>query len=299
VYYRADDLVFRDFGDGEYRGEGHYCLLPPSRHPFGMIYRWLIPLPAGPLPFIADVAAGGFLNPTPQSVTLVTECTESTESTEDNRGLLKAVMREGHSSTSSVERSSKPPPLTEIDADVERMILETLPAGVGRRNYQVFQLARSLKAIPRLADAPVDSLEPYVRRWHHLGVASKVIGTEGFESTWVDFLLAWPKVKFPKGAEPMAGILEKAKTSPIPQAALKYDHPGLWLLVGLCRELQRVSGDKPFFLSCETARKLLKLPNRMDSWRMLFLLRHDRVIEEVEKGGPGKRRASRYRYLGD
>ena len=63
------------------------------------------------------------------------------------------------------------------------MIVESLPAAMGQRNRQVFELARALKAIPALADAPADSLQPYVRRWHTMGVAKQVIKTEPFEET--------------------------------------------------------------------------------------------------------------------
>ena len=55
---------------------------------------------------------------------------------------------------------------------IEKVLVESLPSGVGKRNRQVFELARVLKAIPALADMPVDAidtLEPYVRRWHNLG----------------------------------------------------------------------------------------------------------------------------------
>ena len=196
-------------------------------------------------------------------------------------------------------RVTTPPTPKRVDLDVDQVIQQTLPAGIGRRNRQVFELARALKAVPRLADAPVDTLEPSVRRWHDLGVASEVIATEPFDETWIDFLQAWPKVKFPKGTEPMVAVFEKAKAGPVPRAALKYEHPQLRLLAALCRELQRTAGDKPFFLSCETARRLLDASHRMATWRWLSLLLHDRIIQEVEKGDPKKRRASRYRYLGD
>ena len=121
----------------------------------------------------------------------------------------------------------------------------------------MFELARALKGIPALADAPAENLGPYVRRWHTLGVEKGVIGTEPFEETRIDFLIAWPKVKFPKGAEPMTKVFELAKRAPTPQAALRYEQDGLRLLVALCRELQRASGDKPFFLACRTAGGLL------------------------------------------
>ncbi len=52
VYFRGPDGYY-EFGDGEYRGDArHYCLLPPSRHPDGPTYTWLVPLPSGELPII-------------------------------------------------------------------------------------------------------------------------------------------------------------------------------------------------------------------------------------------------------
>ncbi len=58
VFFRAADLRFRGLPDGEYRGTGHYTLLPPSRHPNGPSYKWLIDLPAGELPLIDPIEAG-------------------------------------------------------------------------------------------------------------------------------------------------------------------------------------------------------------------------------------------------
>ncbi len=62
--------------------------------------------------------------------------------------------------------------------------------------------------------------------------------------------------------------------------------------------LQRVSGEKPFFLACRTAGKLLGVDHTTAS-RGLFLLRNDGLLEEVEKGNRINRRASRYKYRGD
>jgi len=42
-YFRADGPApNRDFAWGELRGEGRYCVLPPSLHPSGVRYRWLL-----------------------------------------------------------------------------------------------------------------------------------------------------------------------------------------------------------------------------------------------------------------
>jgi hypothetical protein len=58
VYFRGTERRIAKLADGELRGAG-YCLLPPSRHPDGPVYSWLVLLPDGPVPFISDVYAAG------------------------------------------------------------------------------------------------------------------------------------------------------------------------------------------------------------------------------------------------
>ena len=139
---------------------------------------------------------------------------------------------------------------------MNRLVLEHLPAGPGHRNRKVFELARALKAVPWLSDAcgkDLDRLEPCLRVWHNEGVRRGVIATVPFTETWIDLLRAWPKVKFPKGEEPMVALLERAARGPAPSAADRYEEEGLRLLVALCCELQRAAGSDPFFLACRTA----------------------------------------------
>ena len=102
-------------------------------------------------------------------------------------------------------------------------------------------------------------MKPYVRRWHRIGLETGVIATEPFEETWIDFLHAWPRVKFPKGNEPMIAILQRAKDSPPPAVAQNYEGDGLRLLVALCREFQRESGRNRSSSACRTAARLLGL----------------------------------------
>jgi hypothetical protein len=66
-----------DLGDGELRGGG-YCLAPPSKHPNGHVYRWLI-APGDEIPTI-DLHEAGFL---PVVSELYTEDTDHTEDTDD------------------------------------------------------------------------------------------------------------------------------------------------------------------------------------------------------------------------
>lgn len=49
VYFRSHELGIKKQGDGELRGAG-YCLLPPSRHPSGTVYEWVVELRDEPPP---------------------------------------------------------------------------------------------------------------------------------------------------------------------------------------------------------------------------------------------------------
>jgi hypothetical protein len=305
VYFLTGQLGFHEFADGEYRADSkHYCVLPPSRHPDGPVYTWLIPLPDGPLPFVDDVRAAGFLD----------GFTTATESTEDNGGsprITDAIgSGVGGEDKDTPKQSigvwpnqvlSSPAPTTHsvvsalsVTTDEERAIIESLPRQTGKRHRQVFELARALKAIPWLADAEARALEPHVRRWHRLGVEQGVIATKAFEETWIDFLRAWPKVKFPKGLEPILAIVERARRN-IPREAQKYEQPALRLLVSICRELQQAVGDADFYLATRTAGGVLGV-DHVQAWRWLFLLQQEQIIRETQKGTT--QRASRFRYIG-
>ncbi|MBP60394.1 MAG: hypothetical protein CMJ62_02605 [Planctomycetaceae bacterium] len=265
--------------DGELRaGGGCYSVLPPSMHPSGSVYEWAIPLPDGSLPEI-DPHDCGLWGPTAMSVT---------ESTERPRALHMRTEAIGGGSKSVGGESP------DVEAAAEAAILGSLPLGPGQRHQQVFDLARALKAIPALADAPVNELKTYVRRWHEL--AQPVIRTQAFEETWIDFLKGWPRVMFPKGAEPMANIVERVLSLPLPAVAEQYEQDKLRSLVSLCRELQRATGDGPFYLACRTAGQLLDVDHNTAN-RWLYLLRDDRVLVEVKKGNAKSRKASRYRYV--
>jgi hypothetical protein len=301
VYFRTgpENLFFVDLRDvqppedGEYSAScRHYSVLPPSRHPDGPMYRWVVPLPDGDIPFVGDVRAAGLLpshvrddQVTRENVTeetdereesQETEDTEETEETEETEAIKGGVEKPAPpspngpvSSVSSVSSVTS----GEADAEIDAAVLKTIPSAIGRRNKQVFELARALKGIPRLADAPVDAVKSHVRGWHRIGLARRVIGTEPFEETWIDFIHAWPRVRFPKGNQRLLNIVQRAKES-ISTVPQRYEGAGLRLLVAVCREFQRDSGGQPFFLSCHMAATLLGLGENghVKAWRWLELL---------------------------
>ena len=94
----------------------------------------------------------------------------------------------------------------------------------------------------------------------------------------------------------MDQVLERIKDAQEPAAARAYELPGLRLLVALCCALQRSARDAPFFLSCRTAGRLLDV-DHTTAWRWLYLMVSDGLLEVAERGQPGQKRATRYRYV--
>lgn len=287
VYFLGPAL-FRDFGDGEYRGDSrHYVLLPPSAHPDGGEYKWIRPLTVARLRALDPVEAGLL----PESLSHVSDSlSNDSESTAQQR--TQRRQRGEHPPTPAPCLLSSS--VISVARDkLERILRGTQPKRVGQRCRCVFELARRLKGLPELCDADPRQLKPLLREWHAL--AYPVIRTKPFEETWIDFLKAWPKVRFPVGSGPIDMIFERAMAAITPPELQEHHHSGIRLLAALCRELQADAGEYPFFLACRTAGRLLGVDHGTAS-RWLFFLVSEGVLSIVTVGSVG--RATRYRYVG-
>ncbi len=269
---------FRDCGDGELRGDaGHYCLLPPSRHPNGTVYNWIVPLLAGELPLIDPFSVG---------LARYTEKTERTEKTEE---------------ISRYSRLSPASPFSPFTCDegtrgaVEIAIVDSLPTSAGHRHRKIFDFCRRLRAISGLSEADPRSLRPIVEIWHKQALPT--IATKDFAETWADFVHGWDKVKHAAGRGAVEAIFETAAKAKPPLRCVELygaDAPIL-RLAAFCRALQRTAGDADFFLDIRTAARLLKVCPRT-AWKWLRALCIDGILELREKGTQATHRASRYRY---
>lgn len=278
VYCRSEFGRIVKLNDGELRGAG-YCVLPPSNHPNGTRYEWII-LPHDSIPHL-DLAESKFLCPSVTETTESTEITESPETTQENRRQLKPVVGEGIGLVG-----------LEFDSAIQAIFSRTLPLSSGKRNLAVFELARGLKSMPGFSEADPNVLKEFVRQWHSLALPN--ISTQPFEDTWIDFLRAWPRVKFPAGLDPMSEILKRAQQAS--ESDWPYESQGLRLLASLCRELQRAMGAEPFFLSCRKAGSLLGI-HHVRAYRWLWLLENDKIIQTVTKGDRQTQQATRFRYI--
>ena len=92
--------------------------------------------------------------------------------------------------------------------------------------------------------------------------------------------------------------MQRALEAPLPEAAKRYDEEPIRRLVALCRQLGHEADGGPFYLACRTAADLLRV-SHVQTNRWLFLLAHDGVIEQLNKGDRASRKAAEYRYRGD
>jgi Bifunctional DNA primase/polymerase, N-terminal len=279
------------YTDGELRSDGAYCVVPPTMHPDGVPYEWVIP-PTNKIPLV-DLFDAGFLDSgacnredrddrddRDSRVNRANRETERTEITENTgRCLLLS-----QSSTLSLSQ--------EIQQAIER----TRPDGLHKRHTLLFHFARHLKSIPSLADVPVNELRLYVQKWYD---SAKPFIRSPFEETWFDFGEAWDKIRFPVGQGPVDMAFAMVLASELPEVADQYEQQELRLLVGLCRELQRAAGaDSPFFLASRVAARLLQVDHSTAA-RWLKGLQLDGIIQLVEAGSSSSGKASRYRYIAD
>jgi len=273
VYFEGHIERTKKIRNGELRSNRGYCLLPPSVHPDGVVYQWKIPSQKENLHCLAPQKAG--------FIPFHTEKPEQPEIDRVNRGIQKQ--------TEHIEAIEC--------GGVEKAIRETLPKEYGTRNRQVFEFTRALKSLPLYSEVDPRQLRDIVKQWHVAALPN--IRTQEFEETWIDFLKAWPGIKYPKGKEPMSMLFQNAMQIEPPKEAVKLypENQVIQTLATVCRELQREAGSNPFFLAARTAARYLEIDKNTAN-RYLFLLVQDEFLQLVSKGGTAEapRKASRYRY---
>lgn len=281
VYLTSSVTAIHTLGDGELRGGG-YVVAPPSRHPSGHDYRWMIPLPDGDLPSLDPISVG-LCN---------REDIESRAGGESTVGRENIVDGESTANTRALLASSVPSVFSA--PSMLHAIASTLPRRVGERHRKLFDLARQIKAI--VPDAMVSALRPVVVQWHER--ALPIIGTKPFLDTWADFVIAFENVKYPAGQGVVDAAFERAVAAAPPAKAVELysAETGILLLAALCRELQRMAGDSEFFLDTRTAGRLLRV-DHSTTWRWLKVLCADGILQAGEKGSKATGKASRFRYL--
>jgi hypothetical protein len=164
----------------------------------------------------------------------------------------------------------------------------------------VFRFARAVKAFELTMDArlPEKELPGAFNVWWSMAESSLPADTDRDECMFL-FLDAYAKAKTPLGSNVIQNALNNVASSPAPLAVNRYESQKLKTLVHLCYELQKLSGDSPFFLSLRDAARSIGLSVKSLHHVSAFMhgLHRDGIIEPVEIIKPGGHRATRYRYV--
>ena len=178
---------------------------------------------------------------------------------------------------------------------VTEAIQRCLPAEYDKVEKLLFRLAREWKALSSDDGCPIGVRE-FVRRWFDEGGHTL---EHSFDAVWLVFLANCDRVKFARGQGPTEVALARAREKEPCSVALQFTDERIRLLVMLCRELQILSGQSPFHLSCRKAGELIGVPFKLAN---LFLggLRKEGILEEIAKGGICARGklATRWRFAG-
>jgi len=249
------------------RGDSGYIIAPPSVSTAGQ-YSIETDMEPQPLPewLRAHLLPDTDTN---QDTPPVTETTEKTETIETSEAILSAV-----------------------SVTLEDVLRDTQPQRPGQRNGCLLNLARGLRFNLKLADKPLQELKPIVRHWWQVALPN--IATKDFDTTWADFLHAWPLARHGLG-DVLADAWHTCQSTDLPAEAAGYDSQPVRALVALCATLGKQSTDGRFFLSTHAAGRLLK-EHSMQVSRWLRMLAADGLVEVVKIGT--ERRATRYRWTG-
>ena len=293
VYFRFDNtLTTAELDDGELRGCGGYSILPPSVHHTGHLYRWTVPLPAGPLPLVNPVEIGfdRVWCRTERQSDRETELPEQTEKTEPTE---ETEVPECHTCPGS--REGEPGGLL-----VGAIVAPAVPTKEHENNHQLFTLARSVKADEKRRGRELTDpeLREVFEEWHRQATPY-LRQKQSRDEYWLEFMRAIESVKYPLGEGVLVTALENARRLAPPKIALQFNDQAVRLLIALCRELQRACAPGPFYLSCRTVQSLLNLPNhrKANDWLRALATRRMKIIQEVEKGSAKTKRASRFKYI--
>jgi hypothetical protein len=264
IYFISDFGKIKKLGDGELRGNG-YCLLPPSLHPSGSAYKWLMPL------------NGNLIKLDPEKSFFCNNYTLHTLQTLQTKQYSCCVLE---------------------DDFVKKSISETLPEKFGRRNRKIFDFALKLKSNNHFKDTDPKMLKDIVYQWYQAALPN--ITSKDFLETWLEFLTAWEKITF-FGVDYMAVYQTSLSLEPSKYLLENYsDWKELIALEAFCRALNQACNDSGFVLDCRNAGKIIGVSFKTANIYLRLLCKIG-VLELLQKGkfsdNPSERKGNKYRYI--
>ena len=171
-----------------------------------------------------------------------------------------------------------------------------MPDRVHQNNDWLFTLGRAVKRLEANSGQlfTLTQLREVFTEWHRQ--ALPFLRKEHTRDDYlIQFMNAYRSAKIPLGEDGVKMAWKRAQENPLPPEAINhFEDADKRLLVALCRELQVIHGQQPFFLSARTVQQLFGLKSHIEPARWLSSFCVLKILDETEKGRGV--RASRYRY---
>jgi hypothetical protein len=187
-------------------------------------------------------------------------------------------------------------PLSEpVCRTIDDAVQLALPDKAHQNNDRLFTLARAVKTLEiQSGKFTPAQLRDVFSRWFKR--ATEFLRPEQTRDEYMtQFLNAYDSAKIPLGDGAITQAWKQAQEKPLPPEAVEnFEDQNLRLVVALCRELQIMAGQEPFYLSARTVQRLTKQESHATAARWLRSLCVLKILDETEKGCGN--RASRYRF---
>jgi hypothetical protein len=196
---------------------------------------------------------------------------------------------------------SPPAPFDKKNVDFSNLTIAdavalAMPNRVHQNNDCLFTLGRAVKKLESNSGQTFTpaQLHDVFNEWH--GLAMPFLRKELTRDDYlIQFMNAYQSAKIPLGEDGVKMAWKRAQENPLPPEAIShFEDADKRLLVALCRELQIIHGQQPFFLSARTVQQLFRLESHIEPARWLRSFCVLKILNEVEKGKGV--RASRYRF---
>jgi hypothetical protein len=192
--------------------------------------------------------------------------------------------------TKPAEPTEPPMSLVGVGALVEQCI----PTVAHDNDRQLFRLARAARSLEQKQGRELTAAEQdeLFRHWHDR--TPRALLPDARDAYHEKFLRACRNARLGLDQDPVGEAWASAQKDPLPADALRFaTNQKLQQLVALCYQLQLLTPDSEFWLSCRDAGDCLAVPYQ-EANRLLQALEGGKVIRTVTKGTTV--RATRFRY---
>ncbi len=280
--YLTGPSFYQKLPDGEYRGDsGHYTVMPPSLHPSGLLYKWLVH-PNGVIPTPSDLSTLGLQ----LRESTGTSTVNYSSSTNIIRPTSAEILKVDYSLFESARMGGWIP-----SSSVCQVIALYVPRVVSQRNFKILGLVRALKRLPVKWDNA--KLKVVFEMWWEKAV--EVVGTKDKRVSAYEFIEAWKRCGKVRSQLDVVSLVKRTGDVALPRA-FDYYSESYKALARVCNYLKCYYGDSTFYLSNHDAGRVMGLGEESGRLALRHLVQ-DGFLERIEVGNSIKGKASRYRCV--